>query len=571
MMKKNETLLQLSLLTLLATCGTSAVAVDDASADYESKIKAALENYAAHSDEILQRAIEVGNNDGAAAIDNVEIDANGDIISLSSSAEVYADFGLKAVNAQLHKIHKLIEQYDLHHEYKEIFWELTAQNGAGSTTIPYEQLQEWDEIAPILDKLYDKEFLNLWQKAIGSESHEGEMTLSQFVKFNDLLDNLVMAKVDFKALTKRLGKPEIPYYRLYKWPALSEDMSEKDFFALWKKALGEDVVKGVMNYKQFLVFYDIAEKWLERDINDVVEEEQERRGNYWVKSGNNKEDTDDSNDDDEEDDDGGYDLQNDGRPSYYIADEDLPDDIRSGLESDEVDIRNEAEWRRKLDPEMWEQFSYWEIHAYFGCEKAFDSPRPLWTDQQWKDIRDFYHEFIDEDMNDGDGPYKKVRSYQFSEDEVDFSQSFIPFQSGEKGRGLQAARDIKAGELVFKATNNTIVFNYGHTWRKMLFAVYERFADPGLTCDLHVWSWVQDLYDGGPMKVFMDLDSGSLLNEGRDEPGSAWEPPNVQCGKPDAIRCDMDYYAFRDIKEGDELLIDYREFAFLDAWPAMGL
>ena len=69
--------------------------------------------------------------------------------------------------------------------------------------------------------------------------------------------------------------------------------------------------------------------------------------------------------------------------------------------------------------------------------------------------------------------------------------------------------------------------------------------------------------------MVMDLDSGSLLNEGRDEAG--WDPPNVQCGKPDATRCDSDYYAFRDIKKGDELLIDYREFAWLDSWPDTGL
>ncbi|KAK1739331.1 hypothetical protein QTG54_009874 [Skeletonema marinoi] len=327
MMKRT---LLLSSLALLVACGTSAAA---APADYESKMQAALDNYAAHSDEILQRAIKVG-NDGA-AIDSVEIDANGDVTS-SSSAALYAEFGSAAVNTALDRINKEIEQQDL--------------------------LEE------------------------------------------------------------------------------------------------------------------------------------------------------------------------------------------------------------TLDPEMWARFSYWDLHDFFGCEKAFDSPRPLWTDQQWYDVWDLYHEFIEEDKKDG--PFTKVRAYQFSKDYMDLSQNAIPFQSGEKGRGLQAVRDIKAGEMVFKATNNTIVFNYGHTWRKLLFAVNER--DPSITCDMHVWSWVQDLYDGGPMKIVMDLDSGSLLNEGRDNV-KGWDPPNVQCGLPDATRCDMDYYAYRDIKKGDELLIDYREFAFLDSWPAMGL
>ena len=529
---------------LMVSTAAVAVAVDDASADYESKIKAALENYAAHSDEILQRAIEVGNNDGAAAIDNVEIDANGEIKSLSYSSEVYADFGLKAVNAQLHKIHKLVEQkvgsYD---RYEEVFRELS---GAGGTTITYEQLEEWGDMAEMKDVLNEGEVYSLWQRAIGSKS--AVMNLPQFVKFNDLLDNLVMAKANFMKLTKGKVEGQISYHQLWHMDPISDNTPEKAFFELWKKALGEDVAKGVMNYEQFLVFWELADEWLELD--DIQEN-----------------DSDDEDDDDED-----VSLNYHGlgarKSGYMIADEDLSDEIRADLESEDEDIRNEAMFRRQLDPDRWDKFSYWEIYGYFACDKRMSSPRPLWTDQQWRDVRDFYHEFVEEDMKEENSP-EDVHSYQFSEEEYDLTQNAIPVQAGEKGRGLQAVRDIKAGELVFKATNNTIVFNYGHTWRKMLFAFHERFADPGLTCDLHVWSWVQDLYDGGPMKVVMDLDSGSLLNEGRDEPG--WDPPNVQCGRPDATRCDMDYYAFRDIKEGDELLIDYNEFAWLDSWPDMGL
>eukprot|EP00985_Skeletonema_marinoi_P028975 scaffold26434_cov66-Skeletonema_marinoi.AAC.1 len=224
MMKRT---LLLSSLALLLACGTSAAA---APADYESKMQAALENYVAHSDEILQRAIKVG-NDGA-AFDSVEIDANGDVTS-SSSAALYAEFGSAAVNTALDKINKEIEQQDLLEEYEETFEELTEQNGEGATTITYGQLEQWEDVVPIIDKLEDGEFLLLWRKATGSDSE-------------------VMAKVDFKALTKRMFKKEIPYNRLYNWPALSEDLSDKDFHKLWKKALGEDVLKGVMNYEQFL-------------------------------------------------------------------------------------------------------------------------------------------------------------------------------------------------------------------------------------------------------------------------------------------------------------------------------
>ncbi len=71
------------ILATLLVISTSVAALD-ASADYESRIQEALDDYAAHSDEILQRAMKEG-NDGT-AVDTVEIDAaNGEILSSSSS------------------------------------------------------------------------------------------------------------------------------------------------------------------------------------------------------------------------------------------------------------------------------------------------------------------------------------------------------------------------------------------------------------------------------------------------------------------------------------------------------
>ena len=552
----NRTLLLLSLALLIGN-----ITAADASDHYESKIQAALDTYAAHSEEILQRALQ----EGSSAIGAMEIDANGDLItSFSSSATAYVEFGLKAVNEELDKIEKSNKQeIDAHAEYDEVFSALASQNDDGkyNPTITYTQLKKFEDI--------DGEFRTLWEKATGEVPPDGHMTLSQFVIFNDLWDKLLMAKVDFTSLTKgKKGKIGISYDKLYNWPGLSEEMTDREFDRLWKEALGGEAKKvdrEVMNYEQFLVFHEIAGDWLQNDMNDIIKEARELRWDDYYFSGDS---TDDS--DDDEDDDGYYGLPSERWKKFWIKDEDLPEDLKADLESDDEDIRAEAIERRRIDPERWAEFSYWELHSYFACEKAMASPRQIWTDEQWRDMREFYHEFVEEDKKDGKVNEGQVRSYQFSTDEYDLTQNAIPFQTVDRGRGLKAVREIKAGELVFKATNNTIVFNRGHTWRKFLFAVNERFADPGITCDIFVWSWVQDLVDGGPLKVVMDLDTGSLLNEGRDELWG-WDPPNVQCGKPDATRCDMDYYAFRDIKEGDELLINYEEFAFLDSWPEMGL
>ena len=553
-------------LTILSLVCSSAVAID-----YESKMQAALDNFAAGSDGILSRAIEEGNKQGAST-DTVEIDANGGIKSSSSTASLYADFGLDAVSKELDRIEKVYDE-TIDPLLREAFTELTAKNGNDSTTIAYSQLKEWKTMAEVFQLLGDNEVFDIWQEVTGAESKDGkQMTFPQFVTFDELLDKRLMAKADFLILTEGKGAGGgVSYDELWNVDAMSDYISEDDFLEFWQEATGRKTKKGVMNYEQFLVFWEIASEWLD------IEYRMDNEGDDDEDEDSDDEDSNDEDSDDDDDDELFYDhnilFHYHGLPirkdsDFYIADKDLPEDLKADLESTDKDIRKEAMARRRLDPEMWSEFSYWELHAYFACDKLFLSPRPLWTDQQWRDVRDFYHEFMKEDEKDEDSP-EELHSYQFTAEEYDLSQNAIPFQSGEKGRGLQAVRDIQAGELVFKATNNTIVFNYGHTWRKLLFAINERYDDPGITCDMHVWSWVQDLYDGGPMKILMDLDSGSLLNEGRDE--ATWDPPNVQCGKPDATRCDMDYYAFRDIKKGDELLIDYREFAWLESWPAMGL
>ncbi|KAL9181775.1 hypothetical protein ACHAXT_012118 [Thalassiosira profunda] len=236
-----------------------------------------------------------------------------------------------------------------------------------------------------------------------------------------------------------------------------------------------------------------------------------------------------------------------------------------------ADIREEADIKASLDPELWYAYTYWELHAYFGCNRAMAMSRPAWDWAKWTEIRQFYHEFVEEDKREFPIPEgEPERTFQFSPDS--FDPPLDPFQTKEKGRGLKAARDIPKGEMVFKATNNTLIFTHGHTWRKFLFAINERNGEPFddlTTCDVHVWSWVQPIEEGGDFVIVTDLDNGSLLNEGRDEPG--WEPPNVQCGQDGDTMCMMEYYATKDIKKGEELLCDYREFAYLDAWGEVGV
>lgn len=258
---------------------------------------------------------------------------------------------------------------------------------------------------------------------------------------------------------------------------------------------------------------------------------------------------------------------------FWIADEDLPDDIAADLQSTNEAIVREATIRRQLDPSMWETFDFWEIHHYFACDKAFASTRPVWSEQLFRDTRDFYHDFVEND----DWLFRNI--YQATDTVYDMSQNAVPYQSGNmKGRGLKAARDIKQHELIIQSTNNTIVFNNGHSFRKFLFAMNERFSDPGMVCDVLIWAWVQDTEGEIPFAGVVDLDNGNLLNdyfEEEEEEEKETEnddreddSPNVRCRLGGVV---LHCFASKDIMKGEELLGDYEDFESYYSWPSMGL
>jgi len=234
-------------------------------------------------------------------------------------------------------------------------------------------------------------------------------------------------------------------------------------------------------------------------------------------------------------------------------------------------IQEKADHKSELDPEQWHNFAYWDLQAWFSCRRVMALPQPVYDKEKWDRVRQLYQDFLKGDRKDRSyerGTNPNGRTFQFSD--VPFDPPMIPyFAGGEEGRSLKAGRDILEGELVFRSTNNTVIYTVGHTWRKFLFAVDEKF-DTKTTCDILVWSWVQAIEKDGPLVIVSDFDNGSLLNEGRkDDPD--YDQPNVRCGKEGDTMCMMEYYATEDIKEGDELLCDYRDFALLWSWDVMGL
>ncbi|KAL7546903.1 hypothetical protein ACHAWF_010235 [Thalassiosira exigua] len=313
-------------------------------------------------------------------------------------------------------------------------------------------------------------------------------------------------------------------------------------------------------------------------VNDIKNED-EGFQDHEYDEGSMYDDSEDDSDDEGYDDDyyGINDLEDYNGDYRQLKDQSVID-LLDSIEDDSVrrdiydDIVAEARMKAKLDPKLWYKFRYWELHAFFLCDRVLAGPRPIYDWDRWTEIRQIYHEFVQEDLKDHPIPEgSPERSYLYGTD--DYDPPMNPAQSGgEKGRGLFASRDISKGEMVFKATNNTIIFTHGHTWRKFLFHLYERNGKPfdsETTCDILVWSWIQTLEKDGPLVIVMDLDNGSLLNEGREEPG--WDPPNIRCGKEGDEFCLMEYFATKDIKKDDEILSDYRQFGYLDGWVDMGL
>ena len=96
-----------------------------------------------------------------------------------------------------------------------------------------------------------------------------------------------------------------------------------------------------------------------------------------------------------------------------------------------------------------------------------------------------------------------------------------------------------------------------------------------LTLDAMMWAYVEngegeeaDLEDEY-LVIGLDLDEGSLLNDGKVD------LTNLGCDKESSeflpFGCEYNYFALREIKKGEELLVAYADFEAEDGWKVFGL
>jgi len=87
------------------------------------------------------------------------------------------------------------------------------------------------------------------------------------------------------------------------------------------------------------------------------------------------------------------------------------------------------------------------------------------------------------------------------------------------------------------------------------------------------WAYVAGLGEGGRAVINADLDGGSYMN-------SSWEDGvennlGFDCERVRAMglvgTCFHHIFALRDIGEGEELLLDYGDFADPDGWSLFGM
>ena len=193
-------------------------------------------------------------------------------------------------------------------------------------------------------------------------------------------------------------------------------------------------------------------------------------------------------------------------------------------------------------PDNWTTMDFFDIRKYFTCkEYAHNTNKPLPTLADWQFFIDRYKKVVDKDAN-FDNAVLPTDGYDF-----DGMGNPPPYYArhGDRGRGLFASRDIKKGELVHDGNKSDIQFpsdDDGLAWRRLVFNLPRNKA-----CDVIDWSWTAQTEKGGKYKLFSAVDISVLCNGGNDD--------TINVNPLSEFTSEM--YATRDIKKGEELLMDY--------------
>ena len=219
-----------------------------------------------------------------------------------------------------------------------------------------------------------------------------------------------------------------------------------------------------------------------------------------------------------------------------------------------------------------------DFFDYFQCDVVFATTRPLHNESTWMLLRGAYQgvagpmkSTIGRSVDSGIVSNSDNKNYRTS---MSYESGFrIPYYTGQVpngvGRGAFAALPIDKGTHIWTASTNSARFHSGQDFRQFLISI-----PTDLACDVLIWSYVQYVYDDSEnekLAIQCDLDDGSFVNTA-DIPeeanvGTASGHDEVNDGKMQA----QNLFALRDIEAGEQLLVDYGEFAVPEGWEKFGL
>jgi hypothetical protein len=202
-----------------------------------------------------------------------------------------------------------------------------------------------------------------------------------------------------------------------------------------------------------------------------------------------------------------------------------------------------------------------------GCRSVFAAgPRPIHSTSDWIQARQAYVDVLTSSSSS-----QKITIPNPVVASSGFAVPVEARQTESIGRGIFVTdTPVKKGQKVW-STVQTARFEKGDDFRRFLQSIPN-----SLSCDiLEFFSYVQSVKNAADetekLYISTDLDEGCFINSVEDWNGDGIERiANIGCdhemAKNEPGGCQENYFALRDIAVGEELLLDYEEFAIYNGW-----
>jgi hypothetical protein len=218
-------------------------------------------------------------------------------------------------------------------------------------------------------------------------------------------------------------------------------------------------------------------------------------------------------------------------------------------------MRRQDALMEQMRQEDEEDFHPWWTDYNCNDTSVWTMPRPSYSQDMWIRLRQAYVDIV--------GSTNSTIGTEVSADDG-FVISTEVKQAPGKGRGLFAAEDIPRGQFIW-SSKQTASFYSGEDFKGFL-----DLLELDEACDVLQWSYV-DANPGGAdedaTQISTDLDNGTLVNHGDEADAGCL--PEWEARHPGG--CIENVYALRDIKKGEEILVDYGEFAIAGGWSKFGI